>query len=543
MGKFLTKILLSFGSAIFVTGVVYFVGVSQVSATPVLSYNDPGFTENPQNIDRQWGLVKAGFLQAWTKTVGDPKVIVAVIDTGIDQTHADFNQTHFVTGYNVFTKRTIPRHSNSDDNGHGTLIAGVISASANNNEGIVGGAYDASIMPIKALDAEGVGSSKNIADGVIWATDNKASVINLSLGGLGFAHDSNLADAIAYAYSKNVVIVAAAGNDTAITGGNLDKDPVFPVCNDNGRNMVIGVTATDSFDLKPQFANFGKACVDVSAPGRRILSTINHDPINGTPEPNAYAYASGTSLAVPFVSAQAALLRSLYPGATNSQIRNRILSTADPIDNLNISQCGGVSCKGLLGAGRINAGKSLERQIAVIDDGDVVQVEGTLNFYLISGGKRHRISPFVKEQRFKSLDVKTVSLADVETFPEGPYAEPLNGTLVKMPNNDTVYYIKAGLRYPVTAQVFAMRKYKFSDVVTLTNVEVGSWIEASLLTPPDGVLVRGMKNQTVYWVLNNTLHALNAKFYHDRGLDTFPITLYHDSEINNFPKGDSYIQS
>lgn len=538
MRRLILKLIFSFSLAFIISG--GFVVTAHAASTST-EPDDPGFTTNGANIDKQWGLVKANFLKAWEKTLGDKKTVVAVIDTGIDARHKDFNHTHFTTGYNVLTQRTISRSANSDDNGHGTLIAGVIAASMDNNEGITGAAPDVTLMSVKALSSDGSGTARNIADGIMWATDNGADIINLSLGGIGFAHDTDLANAITYAYGKNVVIVAAAGNDVAITGGNLDVDPVFPICNDNGKNMVIGVTATDVNDLKPDFANYGKACVDVSAPGKRILSTISHDPASGGVAPNSYAYASGTSLAVPLVSAQAGLLRSLFPEASNRQIRNRIISTADNIDNLNLSQCGGSSCRGLLGAGRINAAKSLEKQIAVIDDGDLVQVAGTLDFYLINGGKRQRVSPFVKNQRYKNLDVKEVDLADVESFSEGSYAEPINGTLVKSPNDPTVYYMQTGLRRPVTANVFAERKFNFSDIAILTNVEVGSWVQGSFLTPSDGVLIRSEKNPTVYWVVGGVLHAVNNKYFVDRGLNIFPVTYGLDSDINSFPKGDPYI--
>lgn len=537
--KILAAAILGGGFALFV---LLTPASTQAQETAILKYpNDPGFTTNGANIDKQWSLVKANFLEAWKKTTGDRSTVIAVIDTGIDATHEDFLGTRFTTGYNVFTKNAIPRRTNSDDNGHGTLVAGIIAATANNGKGIAGAAHGTTLMPIKALTSDGTGTAKNISDAIIWAADNGADVINLSLGGIGFAHDNNLANAITYAYNKNVVIVAAAGNDAAVTGGNLDVEPVFPICNDNGRNMIIGVTATDVNDLKPGFANYGKVCVDVTAPGRRILSTINHDPASGGEFPNSYAYASGTSLATPLVSAQAGLLRSLFPEASNRQIRDRILSTADSIDNLNISQCAGGSCKGLLGAGRINAAKSLEKQIAIIDDGDLVQVSGTLEFYYINGGKRQRVSPFVRNQRFRNLPVKEVVLTDVESFTEGSYAEPLNGTLVKIPNDSTVYYVRAGLRLPVTASVFSMRGFNFADVITLTNVEVGSWVQGSFLTPPDGTLIRSAKNPTVYWVLNGTLHAVNGKFFVDRGLNIFPLIYTNDGDINSFPKGEPYI--
>lgn len=503
--------------------------------------NDPGFTQNGTNIDKQWGLVKANFIQAWEKTTGKKNVVVAVIDTGIDGTHEDFEGTRFVKGYNVITKKAISGRSNSDDNGHGTLVAGVIAATADNDQGIVGAGYNLTLMPIKALNSSGSGSSSRISEAIVWATDHNADVINLSLGGLGFAHDTVLANAITYAFENNVVIVSAAGNDVAVTGGNLDKEPVFPICDDNGQNMIIGVTATDVNDLKPTFANFGKACVDVSAPGRRILSTINHDPATGGEAPNSYAYASGTSLAVPFVSAQAGLLRSLYPDASNKQIRDRIINSSDNIDNLNLSQCDGQSCKGYLGGGRINVAKSLETQIIGLDDNDLVQVSTTGELYLINGGKRQPVSPFVKNQRYLGVKIKPVSFSDIQTFPEGSWAEPNDGTLVKSSNDSTVYYMQTGLRRPLTYSVFQMRGFKFSDVVTLTNVEVGSWVEGSFLPPPDGTLIRTKTNPTVYWTVNGIIHPVNYKFFVDRGLNILPVLYTAESDIAKFPRGDAYI--
>lgn len=503
--------------------------------------DDPGFTKNSANVDRQWGLVKAHFVEAWDITKGNPDTVIAIIDTGIDATHEDFKGTKFVTGFNAITGEKISRRANSDNNGHGTLVAGVIAATTNNGKGIAGAAQNVSLMSVKALDAEGTGTSSNITKGIIWAVDHGADVINMSLGGIGFSHDTKLANAITYAFNKDVVIISAAGNDVAITGGNLDKDPVFPICNDNGKNMVIGVTATDVNDLKPAFANYGKACVDVSAPGKRILSTINYDPATRGSKPNAYAYASGTSLAVPFVAAQAGLLKSVFPFASNKQIRDQIISTADDIDNLNLSQCGGLSCRGLLGGGRINVVKSLEKQILQIEDGDIVQVTGTNNYYYINGGKKQPISPFVLGQRFKNAQFISLTMSELESFPEGSYAEPLNGTLVKSPNDSTVYYIQAGLRRPVTGQIFGLRQFKYSDIVTLTNVEVGSWIEGSFLTPPDGTLIRTTSNPTVYWVVSGVLHPVNGKFYIDRALNIFPIVSAPANDVIKFPKGDAYI--
>lgn len=503
--------------------------------------NDPGFSTNEFNIDKQWGLAKAKFIEGWDKTKGNTATVVAVIDTGIDRTHEDIRATRFIDGYNVMTGKKIINYTNSDDNGHGTLVSGVIGAVTNNATGISGANWSVTLMPIKALNTSGSGSASNLSEGIVWAADNGANIINLSLGGIGFSHDTTLANAITYAFDKNVVVVAAAGNDVAITGGNLDIEPVFPICNDNGKNMVIGVTATDVNDLKPSFANYGKACVDVAAPGRRILSTINHDPATGLDAPDSYAYASGTSLATPYVSAQAALLKSLFPLASNRQIRDRIISTADNIDNLNLYQCGGKSCKGLMGSGRINVAKSLQDAIISITDGDIVQVIGTSDWYYINGGKRQLISAFVRNQRYSTAVPKQVFMSELERFPEGSYAEPSDGTLIKTPDSGTVYYMNKGLRLPVTYQIFLMRNFDFKNVYTLSSSEVNSWVAGSFLTPPEGTLVRTGKNPTVYWVVGEVLHPINFKFYQDRGLSIFPVVYISDNDLTKLPTGASYV--
>ena len=158
------------------------------------------------------------------------------------------------------------------------MVTGVLGATANNGLGVVGTNWQISIMPVKALDSIGQGDAATLAQAIVWAADNGAQFINLSVGGVGFGHDTTLANAVSYAFNKNVVIVAAAGNDLKVTGESLDQNPVFPICDDNNYNMVIGVAATDQNDQKADFSNYGHNCIDVSAPGKRILSTISIDP-------------------------------------------------------------------------------------------------------------------------------------------------------------------------------------------------------------------------------------------------------------------------
>jgi len=258
----------------------------------------------------------------------------------------------------------------------------------------------------------------------------------------------------------------------------------------------------------------------------------------------AYAYASGTSLSVPFVTGQAALLLAKNPNATNQQIRDAIIGTADKIDGLNLSQCAGGSCLGLLGAGRINVAKSLASDLSSVqvNEGDIVQVGPDGQYYYISGGKRHLISPFVKEQRFAKVVPKLIQAIDLANYPEGDYATPTEGTLVKTGDSPVIYYISKGLRLPITYQVFLLRNFNFSNVHTLGYTEVNSWLTGSFLPPPDGTLVRTGNNPTVYWVVSEVLHPINYNFYISRGLQVFPVVYVADDDIKSFSKGEPYIK-
>lgn len=507
-----------------------------------MSVNDPGFTPNAQDINRQWYLAKVGFNSAWAKTVGSYDNVVAVIDTGIDETHEDLKALRYLPGYSFVSRQSIQPGTNSDDNGHGTLVAGVLGAAANNNLGIAGTNWKISLMPIKALDGDGKGEATAVAEGIVWATDHGAGFINLSVGGIGFAHDTTLAAAVSYAFNRNLVIVAAAGNDLAQTGSNLDNEPVFPICDDNNLNMIIGVTATDQFDLKPDFANYGKNCIDVAAPGKRILSTINYDPISKKYSPNSYAYASGTSLAVPLVIGQAALIKTLYPSLNNAQIRDRIMATADSISELNLSQCGGGSCSGLLGTGRINVPKSLETQVAndAPKEGEVVKASDTGLVYQILGGQKRLISTFVYNQRFLNSLPRLVYPQQLAVFPDGPYVTPYEGSLIKWDGSPTVYQISQGLKLPVTYLVFQERGYKFADVVSVTFSEINSWPTGAFLPPMDGMLVKSANRSGVYWVVGGNLHLVSPRFYEQRGLKIFPILVVPAKDLPSYPKGETY---
>ncbi len=264
--------------------------------------NDPFYAS-------QWALARLGAEQAWeiSSDASNP-IIIAIVDTGVDLDHPDL-AGKIVPGYNFVDNNNNPM----DNNGHGTHVAGIAAAVANNGVGISGVSWSSKIMPIKALDDKGAGNDYLVAQGITWAVDNGANIVNLSFGGIQYS--TVLKDAVDYAAQKGVVVIAAAGNEAG--NGN----PVFyPAALDN----VVAVGATDSFDKHAAFSNYG-SYIDISAPGVSVLSTIWD---------NRYGYMSGTSMAAPFVSGAASLILSLNPRMSRDQVEERIKQSADDLGEI-----------------------------------------------------------------------------------------------------------------------------------------------------------------------------------------------------------------
>lgn len=265
---------------------------------------------------RQWALNRLGAETAW-KTSKGRGVVVAVIDTGVKAAHAD------LTGRVLSGRDYIaPGTSAADENGHGTHVAGIIAAVSNNSRGVASLAPDARILPVRVLDRSGVGDSANVAKAIVWAVDRGAKVINLSLSST--AGDSAGRAAVAYAISKNVVVVAAAGNKGC---GLFGSPQTFPAAYDG----VLGVAATTSAGTVASYSNCG-SWVDVAAPGSGIISTMLDGPNSSLGCSPTYCTLSGTSMATPFASAAAAMeIAKLGSGAKQATVRSLIQSTADDI--------------------------------------------------------------------------------------------------------------------------------------------------------------------------------------------------------------------
>jgi subtilisin family serine protease len=507
------------------------ISASDLGISQMITTNDPFFTTDSNAEDKQWYLQKIHVPDAWSYSKGSASVIVAVVDTGIHATHLDLNDGRIVAGYNVIANAAIPSDSDSDDNGHGTAVAGVIGAIPNNGKGIAGINWVTQIMPVKVLDASGTGELSTISAGIVWAADHSASIINLSLGGSGFPNNATLANAIAYAFNKGVLVVAAAGNDTANQGLNLDTDPVYPVCADNGQNMVLGVAASDFLDRKAAFSNFGINCVDITAPGKKILTTAY---LPSDPSDDILIYASGTSLATPVVVGVAALIKAQNPSYTNVQIRDLILKTADNIDSLNQDNCLGTSCNGFLGKGRINALSAIQPQPILNES--LVRETSTGNIYLVSGGVKHYVSPFVLSQKYPSAQIMFEPGNQLTNYTLGSAIAPNTGTLIKGQTDPTVYYIDNGLKRPLTYLVFVSRNLSFANVQILPEPDVSAIPLGDWYWPPDKTLVLIKGNPTVYVMDQGVARPTTYFVFTQRKLSFAKVISVTPDEFSHVPR-------
>ncbi|MHC4462770.1 MAG: S8 family serine peptidase [Planctomycetota bacterium] len=273
--------------------------------------------------------------EAWDIHTGSSKVIVAVVDSGVDYKHRDLqdsiwvNQTELngaddvddddngyiddIYGYDFINNDSDP----FDDLGHGTHCSGTIAARGNNGLDIVGVCWNAKIMALKFLDAEGAGYTSDAATAFYYAVANGADVISNSWGGDDYSE--TLEEAINYAHSQGVIMVAAAGN-------SYSDSPHYPAYYEH----MIAVAATNSNDAKPSFSNYGD-WVDIAAPGVDILSLRASGTSRGTPYDSHTTVATGTSMACPHVAGACALLLSFNATLTSDDVNDILMETGDPI--------------------------------------------------------------------------------------------------------------------------------------------------------------------------------------------------------------------
>jgi thermitase len=300
--------------------------IAHAAATP----NDPDFTS-------QWHLAKIQAANAWSLSEGSASIPIAIIDSGADLSHPDL-KPKLIPGWNFLTKT-----SNTSDTGcntgHGTAVSGAAGAATNNLTGVAGVAWANTIMPLVVTSSSCYAYYSDMASAITYAVDHGVRIINISI--TGSSASSTLQSAVDYAWSKNAVIFAAAGNSSS-------SSPMYPAA----CNHVLAISATEPTDTLATFSNYG-SWVDLSAPGDMILTTQ----MGGT-----YGNWWGTSLASPIAAGVGALALSANPSLTNAQLVTLLETNSDDLGSAGFDQ--------YYGYGRVNAYKAVLAAKSMISSAD-----------------------------------------------------------------------------------------------------------------------------------------------------------------------------
>ncbi len=328
--------------------------------------NDPDFAKlyGLRNDGAQSGVIGAdiGVTKAWDVSTGSSNVLIGIIDSGADYNHPDLIDNMWSNpGETGLDANGVDKRSNGidddgngfvddwhgwdfyngdnnpmDDNSHGSHVAGTIGGRGNNGRGVVGVNWTVSMVPVKVFSAAGESTSDVLIKGIDYATSLGVVATNNSWGGGAFS-DAMLA-AIQRAEAKDILFIAAAGNDGSSNDGTAHYPSTYDVSN------IISVAATDRKDNLASFSNFGLRSVQVAAPGTDIWST--------TPN-NSYGLKSGTSMATPHVTGLVALIKSAYPTLSGQEIKDKIIAGATLVPQL----------QSTVKYGRINAASALENDV------------------------------------------------------------------------------------------------------------------------------------------------------------------------------------
>lgn len=430
-------------------------------------------TPNDQYFNSQWWLTKVQAPQAWDITTGSAGTVIAVVDSGVHASHPDIS-ARILPGYDFINNDA----DATDDWGHGTAVAGVIGASSNNSIGTASMTWANPILPVKVLGADGNGPYSAISNGIIWAADQGAKVINLSLGGT--QSSITLQNAVNYAWNLGAVVVASVGNN----GLNVLTYP-------SACNNVIAVSATNSTDGFPTWSNFGPH-VDVSAPGEGILT------LYGT---NLYASWNGTSFSCPIASGVLALMKAANPQLTNVGLRDLLIGSSDDL--------GAAGFDIYYGHGRVNALSAVQDAVdsivvdtaaptvAFTSPGNGATVSGTVNVSMSSADN--------------------IGVTRVDFY--------LNGVLYNQSTSSTPTFTwntsnSVDGSYTLEARAFdAANNFGSSTItVTVANAAMVDTIAPSVaITSPTGG-IRVVKNQKITIQSSDNIGVTQVRLYIDGNL-------------------------
>ena len=439
-----------------------FILISWLAAWPALA-----FTPQDPFYSQQYYLKQMGVDHVWDKSRGE-SVTVAVLDTGVDIAHPDLRDNIWtnsgevpgdgldndhngyiddVHGWDFITNTSDPSPKFGTSSSvlgmsHGTAIAGIVAAEAN-NVGLIGVAPGAKIMPLRVLDSEGVGDTTDVVKAIKYAVNSGADLINLSL--VGDEGDNNLLAAIKSAEKSGVMVIVAAGNSNR----DLDITPAYPSCYDYGSSTepLLSVTSVNSADQKSSFANYGSKCVDLSAYGEKIVTPLFYHPDNPDFKDYYFDNWNGTSFSAALVSGAAALVKSSDRHLSVQEVFSLLFKNSRPVDGLNPGYAG------KLGRGILDLTNFMPETASATTVGHLIKTtdKKPVYYYVDGAGQAHA---FADQQVLKSWYQNSISLSRIKTVSAAALKKigrsaPINirpGNLVRFDGKKQIYAVAPASR-------------------------------------------------------------------------------------------------
>lgn len=528
--------------------------IQDLKNDPDVAYIQPNYKyeiwglSNDTYSDRQWAYSNDGSKTIWSKqeksgidinlskawglfpTTSDKQVIVAVVDTGVDYDHKDLADHMWtnskeipgngvdddkngyvddVHGWNFYDDNNVMYDDellyNPDDKGyeaiddHGTHVAGIIAATADNGVGVAGVAskINVKIMPVKALgeldgESKDYGTTSSITQAIQYADSMGATICNLSVGGTSY--DPIMREAMA---DSKMLFVVAAGNGDPKTeiGYNTDDTPMYPACYD--LDNIISVANIMCDGNLNESSNYGPQSIDIAAPGTDIVSTVVDVNNSSNSRKVAYSYYTGTSMAAPMVSGVAALISAYKPTVTNRQIKNSILNTTQKLDSL---------------SGKLVSGGMLEAYAALNYDTTSPVIQVTQQPVAKSNNKKLIINVTRPNSQITTVHYAK-GVQNIDYFEGGIYGTALefNGTeaslTVSKSGSYTIYALdNLGNEAVYTEKVDVLKVTKVSLATTQKTLKKGQTFQLKAAVNPAGVYTK-----LTYKSSNTKIITINSK--------------------------------